>query len=163
MRRRLSTLAVLVLAGAFLAFYIATPPLTLLDPGEYERTTVTIVDDNGTELATVDVQVADSRDKRRIGLSRTDSLANGTGMLFVHDSTDSRRYHMRNMTIGLDIAFVDSDGTITEIHDAPEPAVGGTGPYRGRGQYVLEVPRGWLNATGASVGDTVEIAESVRS
>ena len=163
MRRPLSVLAAVVLVGALLAFYIFIPPLTLLDPGEYERTSVAITDDDGTELATVDARIADTRDKRRIGLSRTDSLANGTGMLFVHGSADSRSYHMRNMTIGLDIVFVDSDGTITEIHDAPVPAVGGTGPYRGTGQYVLEVPRGWMNATGATVGDTVEIPASGKS
>jgi uncharacterized membrane protein (UPF0127 family) len=162
-RRPLSGLLALVLVGALLGFYIVTPPLTLLEPGEYETATVTIADDKGTELATVEVRIAETRDQRRIGLSRTDSLQNGTGMLFVHGSADSRSYHMRNMTIGLDIVFVDSDGTITEIHDAPVPAVGGTGPYRGRGQYVLEVPRGWTSATGVTVGDTVEIPEPLRS
>ena len=163
MRRPLSGLAAVVLVGALLAFYISVPPLTLLEPGEYERTTVTITDDDGTELATVDVRVAETRDQRRIGLSRTDSLANGTGMLFVHGSADSRSYHMRNMTIGLDIVFVDSDGRITDIHDAPVPAVGGTGPYRGTGQYVLEVPRGWTTATGVSVGDRVDISDQVKA
>ena len=162
MRRRLSALAAVVLVGALLAFYIATPPLPLVEPGEYGTTTVTIADENGTELATVDVRLAETRDQRRIGLSRTDSLDNGTGMLFVHSSTGTHQYHMRNMTIGLDIVFIDSNGTITAIRDAPRPAVGGTGPYSGSGQYVLEVPRGWMHAVGATVGDTVEIPDAVR-
>lgn len=145
-----------ILVGALLGFYVLSPPLILLDPDDHERTTVTITDENGTELATVDVRVAGTSAQRRIGLSRTDSLDVGSGMLFVHPSVDTRSYVMRNMSFGLDIIFIDSDGTITEIHDAPAPPAD-DGPYRGTGQYVLEVPRGWTGATGVAVGDAVEI------
>ncbi len=163
MRKWLSGLLALGLIGAVLALFTLYPPVTLLDPGEYEETTVTITDENGATLATANVRVAETRDQKRVGLSRVDSLANGTGMLFVHSSSGSRSYHMRNVSVGLDIVFIDSDGTITEIADAPHPDIGGTGPYRGTGQYVLEVPRGWMDTIGASAGDAVEIPQELRS
>jgi uncharacterized membrane protein (UPF0127 family) len=159
--RARAVLAGTVIVAALLGLYLLAPPTTLLTPAEHERTAVTLVDSNGTELASVDVRVAATGDQRRVGLSRTDSLEAGAGMLFVHDSVDTRSYVMRNMSFGLDIVFIDSDGTITEIHDAPAPP-GGDAPYRGTGQYVLEVPRGWTDAVGVSVGDGVEIPAAYR-
>lgn len=132
------------------------------DPGAYERATVDVVDANGTRLATVAVRVADTDEKRRVGLSRTDALPAGEGMLFVHESTGEHAYWMKNMSIPLDIVFVDAAGTITTIHHAPVPEkLEGYGHFPGRGKYVLEVPRGWTNATGVTVGDRVDIPASV--
>lgn len=151
--------AVLVLA--LLAVYILYPPLPFVTPSEHEQTTVTVTDENGRELATVDVRVAQTSEQRRVGLSRTDSLEDGAGMLFVHSAAETHSYVMRNMSFGLDIIFIGSDGTVTEIHDAPAPPDDDS-PYRGTGQYVLEVPRGWTDAVGVEVGDTVGIPQRVR-
>jgi uncharacterized membrane protein (UPF0127 family) len=146
--------AVLFALAVIFAFF---PPLLIFDPGEYETTTVSLVDENGSQLGTVDVRVADTASKRYVGLSRTDSLANGSGMLFVHFTEASRSYVMRNMSFPLDIVFIAANGTVTRIHHASVPERGDDGPYRGTGKYVLEVPRGWTNATGLDVGDTVRI------
>ena len=124
--------------------------------------TVTIEDANGTELATVEVRLAETFDERYTGLSKTDSLENGTGMLFVHPDEGQQTYVMRNMSFAIDIIFIDSNGTVTRIHHASVPEEGG-GPYPGRGKYVLEVPRGWSNATGVDVGDTVTVPESAEA
>jgi uncharacterized membrane protein (UPF0127 family) len=137
--------------------------LGLLPTGEYERTSVTAVDDaDGATLATVDVRVADTFQKRYTGLSDTDSLGPNEGMLFVHDEAGEHAYVMRDMAFPLDIVFVAADGTITTIHHAPLPSEG-TGDseltrYRGEGKYVLEVAYGYTNRTGIETGDRVEIA-----
>jgi uncharacterized membrane protein (UPF0127 family) len=155
----------LVAAGVgvvlLLSLYAIYPPLPLVDSGEYDRTTVTLVAENGTELAEVDVRVADTREQRRIGLSRTDSLADGEGMLFVHPEPGSYGYVMRNMSFGLDIVVLDTDGTVTTIHDAPEPEGEYEETYAGYGRYVLEVPRGYTERVGLAEGDRVEIPEGV--
>ena len=150
-------LAVLVaLAGCTGAITSAT------NDGEYDRTTVTVVDGDGAELGTAEVRVADTFDKRYTGLSDTESLGPNEGMLFVHDGEGERAYVMRDMDFPIDIVFVAADGTITRIHHAELPPEGTSGSdlkrYRGTGKYVLEVPYGWTNRTGVSVGDTVEIA-----
>jgi uncharacterized membrane protein (UPF0127 family) len=156
MRQRLAFVVVVILLTG-LIWFVVNPPLAFVDPGEYDRTNVTVYGEDGERLATVDARIADTQDKRRVGLSRTDSLAFGKGMLFVHGSEGSQTYVMRNMSFPLDIIFADSDGTITTIHHAP---VDGDS-YEGRGQYVLEVPRGWANETGVSTGARIEIPPSV--
>jgi uncharacterized membrane protein (UPF0127 family) len=118
----------------------------------YERTTVTAYDANGTELATVEVRVADTTGKRYTGLSDTESLPPDEGMWFVHPVEDRQAYVMRGMSFPLDIIFVDANGTVTTIHHAPVDASSG---FEGRAKYVLEVNRGWANRTGLEAGDRV--------
>ena len=148
--------ALVVLAVGFFAYY----PSSLAEPAETNGTAVIVEDANGTQLATVDVRLAETREERITGLSRTDSLENGSGMLFVHPEEDSQSYVMRNMSFAIDIIFIDSEGRITTVHHASVPEEGG-GSYPGRGKYVLEVPRGWSNATGVDVGDRVIVPDSV--
>jgi len=67
---------------------------------------------------------------------------------------------MRDMDFPIDIVFVDAEGRITTIHHARAPREGEDGNdlrYPGRGKYVLEVPRGYTNATGIDEGDRIEI------
>jgi uncharacterized membrane protein (UPF0127 family) len=130
-------------------------------PGDdYRTTAVDLVDANGTRLATVDVWVADTWEKRYVGLSDTTALDPGQGMLFVHGSEGTRTYVMRKMDFPLDIVFVAADGTITTVHHAPTPEGGSESrEYSGRAKYVLEVPRGYTNETGVDVGDRVRVGD----
>jgi uncharacterized membrane protein (UPF0127 family) len=139
--------------ASFLAGYDAANPTE----SGYDHTTVTALDaETGEELGQIDAAVADTFSKRYVGLSDTESLADDQGMLFVHDGVAERTYVMRGMDFGLDIVFVDSDGTITEIHDAPVPGPdedGNDQQYSGRGSYVVEVNRGWTDEHDIEVGD----------
>jgi uncharacterized membrane protein (UPF0127 family) len=157
----------IVLLGALIgvlvvAFVLIFPPVSVVDPGKYDTATVTIHDEVGAELATVDVRIADTKEKRRVGLMRTESLANGSGMLFVHPRDGTYTYHMENMAFDIDIIFVDASGTITSIHQAAAPGPDETtDTYTGRGRYVLEVPRGFTEAADIRVGHRVEIPDDV--
>jgi len=126
-----------------------------------DAATVTLVDgDDGAELATVDAAVADTRKERIRGLSEHESLDDGEGMLFVHDEAGTQTYVMREMDFPLDIVFVAPNGTVTKIASAPAPGPDEDGESitrSGYGQYVLEVPRGYAEAVGLSVGDRVRI------
>jgi len=150
----------LVLGGVYAVqsglVYQLNPP----DPDSYERVTVTAYDDNETALATVEVRVADTQPKRYLGLSNTSELAMGEGMLFVHEEVDSYGYVMREMAFPLDIVFVGADERVTTIHHAAVPEGSYEKTYRGRGKWILEVPRGWTNRTGVEVGDRIAIPES---
>jgi uncharacterized membrane protein (UPF0127 family) len=130
------------------------------DPDGYEHATVTAVDaDTGEELGTVEAAVADSFRKHYVGLSQTDALPEDRGMLFVHDSGARRTYVMRDMSFGIDVVFVASDGRITVIHHAPEPGPdedGSDRQYAGEGRYVLEVNYGWTTDRGVEEGDRLE-------
>ncbi len=159
-RLRAASAVVLVAVGA--ALVVPTVAPGLLAGGDYERTTVVAYDDNGTELATVHVRVADTYAKRYTGLSDTETLARNEGMLFVHDREARHTYVMRDMAFPLDIVFVDANGTVTTIHHAELPPPGTSdgelAPYPGRGKYVLEVRYGWTNRTGVDVGDRIVVA-----
>jgi uncharacterized membrane protein (UPF0127 family) len=119
----------------------------------YERTTVTAYDASGTELATVEVRVADTTGKRYTGLSDTESLPPGEGMWFVHPVEGQQAYVMRGMSFPIDIVFIDANGTVTRVFHAD--VEGTDAPYEARAKYVLEVNRGWANRTGLAAGDRV--------
>ncbi|RQG93136.1 DUF192 domain-containing protein [Natrarchaeobius halalkaliphilus] len=129
-------------------------------PWGQDRTTVTVLDDDGEPKATVEVEVADTLQERYTGLSDHDSLEAGHGMLFVHASEDDRTYVMREMDFDIDIVFIGGDRTVTSIENARAPEPGEDGEelrYSGRAQWVLEVPRGYANETEMAVGDDVAI------
>jgi uncharacterized membrane protein (UPF0127 family) len=158
----LTATLVLLLAVAGIV-YLQTGPC-LGTPSGYDRANVTLEDRNGSALATVAVRIADTNTKRCVGLSNTESLGDGEGMLFVHENADTYAYVMRDMAFPLDIVFVAGNGTVTEIHHAAtEPGESGDEltRYRGPGKYVLEVPRGYTNATGLDVGDRVVVPAGV--
>lgn len=140
------------------AVFVVADPLA---PGEYDRATVTVHDENGTTLGTVRVRVADTFQQRYTGLSDTESLSSDEGMLFVFDGEARRPFVMREMDFPLDIVFVDANRTITRIHHAPVPPPNASGPdlerYRGRGRFVLEVNRGWTTRHDVTVGDRIRI------
>ena len=155
--RGLLAVAALLLLLALGGLWIAGPEAVAPPDDAYDRATVTLLDENDATLATVDARVADTTRKRYVGLSATDSLESGEGMLFVHDEEDRYTYVMRGMDFPIDIVFVGTNGTITTVHHAPLPDDGGDARHPGVGKYVLEVPYGYTNETGVEPGDRVEI------
>ena len=153
-----------IVVAAFLVFQSGLW-IDVVGVGEYGEATVTITDgEDGQQLGTVDVRIANTTSQRYTGLSDTESLGADEGMLFVHATEEEHTYVMRRMSFPLDIIFIAANGTITTIHHAPTPPDGEeySREYPGVGKYVLEVNRGWTNETGVRVGDTVELPESVR-
>jgi uncharacterized membrane protein (UPF0127 family) len=146
----------LVLALAASGVFVAT----LGSSGPYDRATLTITDDeDATALATVEVRIADSFEKRHTGLSNTTSLGPNEGMLFIHGSEGTRGYVMRKMAFPIDIVFIDASGEITTIHHA-EPSDDQT--FRGPAKYVLEVPHHYTTDNDIAVGDQVGIPDDYR-
>ena len=143
-------LAVAGIAGGFVAF----DELSALDAPD--RTTVTVVDEDGSTLGAVEVRVADTFRERYTGLSDTESLGPNEGMLFVHDAEGEYAYVMRDMAFPIDIVFVGANRTITAVHHA-ETEERPLTRYRGTGRYVLEVPYGWTTEHGVRAGDRVRI------
>jgi len=128
--------------------------------GRYDHATVTVLDENGTELGAVRVALADTPEKRYTGLSKTESLPADRGMLFTYDEQGNHTYVMREMSFGIDIVYIDANGTIRRIHHAPEPPEGEDGEdyrYPGVGKYVLEVNYEWTTRHGIEPGDRVRI------
>lgn len=151
LHRGLIALVILLILGGGLGPGPIDPIIT---PTISDPSTITIHDAATDDpLATIEVELAETASERYTGLSETDSLADGEGMLFIHDEVGEYTYVMRDMAFGLDIIFLDSDGEITTIHHAPQDS---DELYEGTGQYVLEVPLGFTNRTGIEVGDRLQ-------
>lgn len=122
----------------------------------YETTPIIIRGDDGGLRGAVLAAIADTDEKKRLGLSAAESMPSDGGMLFPYEAVGEHTYIMPDMSFGLDIIYADANGEITKIHNAPEPGPDENGAeqtYPGRGQYVFEVNRNWTTDNNVSVGD----------
>lgn len=156
---RLHNWGAVLAAGLLVVVLLGVGVPGLIAPGgdAYDWTEVHVHDTNGSQLASVDVRIADTPRLRYVGLSETDTLGPDEGMLFVHETSGEHTYVMRGMDFPLDIVFIDRNGTITTIHHAPVSDGLTRDRYSGEGKYVLEVRAGYTNDSAIDVGDRVEI------
>ncbi|WP_336345329.1 DUF192 domain-containing protein [Halalkalicoccus ordinarius] len=154
--RRGPVAVVALLATLILAVFVVQAGGIAHFVGSEDRATVTITDGD-EELAVVDSEVADGSRERYTGLSDHESLAEDEGMLFVFENEDERSFVMRDMAFPLDILFIDADGRITTIHEAPTEEGSDLTSYRGEAKWVLEVNYGYADERGIEEGDRVDI------
>jgi uncharacterized membrane protein (UPF0127 family) len=118
-------------------------------------TSVLEIEKSGGGSVPVLAEIAVSDTERGTGLMYRKSLADGEGMLFVFDRDQKLSFYMRNTLIPLSIAFISSDGRITEIRDMQpldETSIVSVRSVR----YALEAPQGWFTREGIEPGDTVK-------
>lgn len=111
---------------------------------------------NGT-LIRVSVEIADTNEKRALGLMYRRELPELHGMLFLFPRQELQSFWMKNTPLPLDIIFIDISGTIVSIaaNTTPfseKPLASGK-PAR----FVLEVNGGFCQRHGIAVGDRVEL------
>jgi uncharacterized membrane protein (UPF0127 family) len=141
-RRCLAALAVAVAVGTTPACAASGGPRVVLESG-------------GKSLV-VQVELADTPEKRERGLMFRKELADGHGMLFLFDEEGEHSFWMKDTLIALDLVFVDTAGRVTGIVARARPLTlepRSGGPSR----MVLEVPGGWAAANGVRVGDRMRI------
>ena len=100
----------------------------------------------------IKTEIARTSEEKSRGLMFRTELADGEGMLFVFERDDFLSFWMKDTLIPLSIAFILTDGRITEIRDM-EP--GNLNPVRSNRsvRYALEVPQGWFSRVNIVVGD----------
>lgn len=110
------------------------------------------------------VEIADTEEKRQIGLSNHASLDKGTGMFFIFDAMPvNAAFWMKGMSINIDMIWI-KNGEISQIyHDVkPEPGVPDNEltfyiPDDSI-DYVLEVPAGYSIEQEFEVGTPVDLS-----
>lgn len=108
---------------------------------------------NGRQIL---AEVAMTETERNRGLMFRKNLDDGKGMLFVFDSDQKVAFWMKNTSLPLSIAYIASDGTITQILDLVPFSEEGR-PSERSVRYALEVPRGWFGRAGVGTGDRISI------
>ncbi len=85
-----------------------------------------------------------------------ESLAKGSGMLFVFPDAQTRSFWMKNTFIPLDIAYLDAELRIVDIQ-AMEAESLESHPSALPAMFALEVPLGWFAEVGIAVGDGARV------
>ena len=114
----------------------------------------------GTVSQKLTVELALSASEQQQGLMFRQSMPEERGMLFILGRQLASGFWMKNTYIPLDIAYLDSDGTVLDIipgeplnETIHKPAK----PY----WNVLEVNRGWFARHNLGIGSKVEIPQDL--
>lgn len=104
------------------------------------------------------VQIAETEKEREIGLSKTESLDQDSGMLFVIPEESTQvAFTMEDMSYDLDLIFINEDD---EVYDIQHGIAGSNEPIISFGEdfvkYVLEVNV----KSGINIGDELEFEEN---
>lgn len=102
----------------------------------------------------IDAELAVTSEQKAQGYMHRKKIPDGSGMLFIYEADQRMSFWMKNTSVPLSIAFISADGEIREIYDMPPLSTATTVSKRSV-RYALEVPQGWFDRAGISVGDTV--------
>lgn len=110
---------------------------------------------------TFKVEIADTPEKREIGLSKKNSLPDDRGMLFIFDTPDYYSFWMKEMQIPIDIIYINSDKVVSvyenlqpaENENSPLPIYKPTAPS----DKVLEINAGLSKEHNIKPGDTLQV------
>ena len=140
------------------AMNAVTPTSLRLSPNTSSASSISPTKTITLKGRTLRVAVADSPEERDRGLSGTAALGSDQGMLFVFPQDGIYGFWMKGMRYSLDIMWIASDGKIVHIvRDATPQSFPTDFLPDTAARYVLEVPAGWANAHGVSIGDSVSL------
>lgn len=126
-----------------------------LAPNFTKQGEVTFYSQNGTPIITIDVEIADTDEKRELGLMGRPTLEDNQGMLFLFEREHIASFWMKNTILPLDMIFINSYGTIVTIHENTTPFSEQTYTATAPTLYVVEVNAGFVARHSIRVGDRI--------
>jgi len=102
------------------------------------------------------VEVADTPGEQVLGLMNRDSLAADRGMIFIFGEPKRASFWMKNTSIPLDLAFLDSEGVILEIYPLVPFEEARVVSKSDRVAYAIETNRDWFSSRGLKPGLKVQ-------
>jgi uncharacterized membrane protein (UPF0127 family) len=150
----------LTLASALpICFYLMWPLLMLWSVAACaapSQPQVTLYPQKGNPVR-VSVEIADTHEKRALGLMYRRDLPALHGMLFLFPHQEPLSFWMKNTPLPLDIIFIDTTRTIVGIAQNTTPFSEKMLPSGKPAQFVLEVNGGFCQRHGIAVGDRVQL------
>lgn len=104
----------------------------------------------------IKLEIADTEEKKSLGLMFRTELADGHGMLFPYDSPQEITMWMKNTYISLDMVFITEAGVVLRVAQGTEPFSEAVISSEGNAAAVLEVIAGTAQRLGIKPGDKVE-------
>lgn len=99
----------------------------------------------------IEAEIANTPESRAEGLMNRRALPFNRGMLFVFTESAAHCMWMRNTYIPLSVAFIDANGTITNIAEM-QPQSDENHCARKPARYALEMNSGWFRSRGVGPG-----------
>ena len=106
----------------------------------------------------ITVEVADTQEKRQLGLMYRTELPAFGGMLFIFPQESPLSFWMKNTPLPLDIIYINADFTIVHIAENTTPYSTTSLPSKHPAKYVLEVNGGFCQHYGIAAKDRVEFS-----
>ncbi|GAC03715.1 MAG: DUF192 domain-containing protein [Paraglaciecola chathamensis] len=104
----------------------------------------------------LEVEYAHTFEQRAMGLMYRKTLCEQCGMLFKFSGSKKASMWMQNTFLALDVAFITSDGVITDIKPMQPHDLTSVGASEAV-LYALEMNQGWFAKNGIKVGDKMVI------
>ena len=165
-------LLIVIFGGTILAFNQDLIPslgnnIAFPSPVGNAQNVVQIVDSaTGQIKSQIRVDIADTKEKRSLGLGGRTSLAGDSGMLFILEQKSKPTFWMKGMLIPLDFMWIDGD-TIADMIQNVQPPVQGQSDETLQFysslvpvDKVLEVNAGFVAHFGIQVGDKIRVVQA---
>lgn len=103
-------------------------------------------------ITTIDIELAENDDERRLGLMFRKTMADNQGMFFIFPFDAMQSFWMKNTILPLDMLFINSDNEIVTIQRNTTPYAETSYPSSRPAKFVLEVNAGYADAHGIREG-----------
>ena len=134
--------------------FLLLAPLNVTALSGCGSTMLTLSSPDGTKIAQVNVEIADSPSEQETGLMDRGNLPIDAGMLFVFKDPQILTFWMKNTRIPLDIIFFDQDGGFVSAQQMTPCTADPCDKYASQAlaKYALEVHPDFRKAHGVGVG-----------
>lgn len=116
---------------------------------------LTFISAKNTFLVTINIEIADTPEKRSLGMMYRSALGERQGMLFVFPKEEYQSFWMKNTAVPLDMIFVSARNEVVTIHEKTTPYSPQSYTSTKPAQFVVEVNAGFAQSHGISLGDKV--------
>lgn len=104
----------------------------------------------------IEIEVAETEERRRLGLMFRQSMEENQGMLFIFPNEELQSFWMKNTVISLDIIYINSKKQIVKIHKKAVPFDERGLPSGMPSKFVIEVNGGFCEKFGIKEGDYID-------
>lgn len=110
---------------------------------------------DGDYISTIDIELAEAQEERRLGMMFRTSMEDNQGMFFIWPTDMQQSFWMKNTILPLDMIFINSSNEIVTIHKNTTPYAETQYPSSRPAQFVLEVNAGFCDRVGIEVGGKI--------